>query len=537
MSAAPTPADPAVHGGVAHDDRRRGPSYPVAPGNVAAMFRGAATAHPDREAVVGDGVRLTYAGFAARTGAVARWLAASGVRPGDRVVVLARRCPELCELAVGLILAGGVYVPVDADYPAERIRFICADADPAAVVLVGGAAAPEGIAVPVLDAADPAVRARLDADAAGPVAEGDFGADPAGDDPVYLIYTSGTTGRPKGVVNGHRAVAAHLQTMARAMDAGEVRALQKAPVGFDVGVGEILIPLATGGTVVAPPADWRTDDLETFLRMVLEHRVTVLSLVPSLLRVIFDVLDGLGMPATVFAGIRELILGGEAVSADLVARAREEIGCRVWGLYGPSEAAMDVTWIEFGEGVELREGEHLIGYPEDNVVCYVLDEDDAEVPDGEPGQLHLAGEQLALGYFRRPELTAEAFVASPNPEWDGGRMYRTGDLVRWNDRGQLQFLGRIGDQVKIRGHRVELGEVEAVLRALDGVRAAAAAVRGDAARRLVGYVVVDDTAGDDAALLAAMAERVPGYMVPAELVRLPELPLGANGKLDRARLP
>ncbi|MBV7294640.1 amino acid adenylation domain-containing protein [Corynebacterium sp. TAE3-ERU12] len=541
-STVPTPADPAVHGGIAHDDRRRGPSYDVDPGNIAAMFQAAWSNCPDRDAVVSDDGTVSYADFGARVGAVARLLIDRGVRVGDRVVVLAHRCAPLCEIAAGLIVAGAVYVPVDGDYPEERIRFITKDADPRLIVTVGAVTVPQGLAadagVDVLDADSDEVRAALADDDKGPLADDALDREIAADDPVYLIYTSGTTGTPKGVVNGHRAVAAHLQTMARAMGSTDVRVLMKAPVGFDVGVGEILIPLATGGTVVAPPPSWRTDDLETFLRLMLDHKVTVMSLVPSLLRTIFDILDGLGMPPTIFSGIEELILGGEAVPGDLVTRARKEIGCRVWGLYGPSEASMDVTWIEFAEGMELNDGEHLIGYPEDNVVVYVLDADGKEVGENESGELYLAGEQLAEGYFRRPELTEEAFLPSLNPEWDGGRMYRTGDIVRWNEHNQLQFLGRIGDQVKIRGNRVELGEVEAALRGLDGVRHAAAKAHGTDVQSLIGYVVAEDGAAVDVGKLQKqMATQVPGYMVPGTIMVIDELPLGDNGKLDRAKLP
>ncbi|MGP5928452.1 AMP-binding protein [Corynebacterium glyciniphilum] len=366
------------------------------------------------------------------------------------------------------------------------------------------------------------------------------------------MYTSGTTGTPKGALNTHLGVAAHFLWMGRVLgNDGSIRMLQKAPVSFDVGVAELLGPLSTGGTVVIPGPEWWPGDVDTMVSLISEHDVTVLSMVPSLMRVLLDVLDDFGTPLSSLGNIRHLLLGGEAVPADVVRRARAGIGCRVHGLYGPTEAAMDVTWVEYTDELisagDFDDRASLLGLPEDNVGVYVVDEDGVEVnPSAQnwnsPGELCISGPQVGNGYFGQVGLTREAFVESLRPDVDGGRMYRTGDVVSWtevNGTRMLQFLGRIGDQVKIRGNRVELGEVESRLRELDGVRqAAAVAVAHGGADTLLAFIVAaePDAAPDVTELSARLAESVPEYMVPTRITVLDALPVSPNGKLDRTAL-
>jgi D-alanine--poly(phosphoribitol) ligase subunit 1 len=550
-------------------DLRFGPAAPIEPTTLDVLLHRTVTDGGGRPAVVGDGGTLSYAELDRRSTAVARYLRAHGIGTGDRVVVLAHRCGWLPVVAVGIIRAGAVYVPVDASYPPERVRFILEDCRPAAAFALGGASLPAATAPgrpPVggtVTDDSPLGRAFLSEDGPGPASS--FGPDELSrpvlpTDDCYLIYTSGTTGTPKGALNTHLGVCSHLQWMGRVLsgtgdagdsggtggtgDTGGIRMLQKAPVSFDVGVAELLGPLSTGGTTVVPGPDWWPGDVDAMVEMISRHEVTVLSMVPSLMRVLLDVLDDIGTPLSCLSGIRHLLLGGEAVPADVVRRSRDGIGCRVHGLYGPTEAAMDVTWVEYTDDLvgapDFDDRASLLGLPEDNVGVYVIDEDGTEVDPASdrwdrPGELCVSGPQVGNGYAGRAELTAEVFVESPRPEVDGGRMYRTGDIVAWTEvdgTRLLQFLGRIGDQVKIRGNRVELGEVESRLRELDGVRMAAAVA--DSTGTLVAFVV---GAGVDVAELGSrLAEQVPEYMVPSRITVLDELPVSPNGKLDRTAL-
>ena len=518
--------------------RRCGPTHPVEPGDVDAMLRMALKDNATEDVVVGNFGDLTGADVDRRADAVAWRLRDMGVRVGDRVAVVSRWSEWLPAIVVGVIRAGAAYVPIDPAYPGEHISYVLDDANPAALILAGGASVAVSPVLPVLDVGDTSIEEALLANEE-PFACEELDRPIDANDPVYVIYTSGTTGRPKGVLNGHRAVASHLQTMSRVMSGVDVRVLLKAPIGFDVGVGEILIPLASRGTLIMPDAEWHLGDAEGFVRMLLEYRVTVLAMVPSLLRTMFGLLDDLGVPLSIFGEIEELLLGGEAVPSDLVERARSEIGCRVHGLYGPSETAMDVAWVEYTEELTLEDGVHLLGRPEDNTVFYVLDENGVEVINGEPGELYIAGAQVGIGYLGLPDLTADVFLPSLNPEFDGGRMYRTGDLVQWDGGGMLRFLGRIGDQVKIRGNRVELGEVEARLRRLPGVADAAVAVfESGGAQALTGYVVAEPGEDLDPGVLArTMAISAPAYLVPSRIIPIAEIPTTPNGKLDRKALP
>lgn len=559
------------------DDLRFGPTVDIEPGTLDVLFSKTAAAHPDDPAVVGDGGPLTYAELDRRATAVARYLRERGVGTGDRVAVLANRCGWMSAVVSGIIRAGAVYVPVDASYPAERVAFIFGDCEPAAAFALGGASLPadladslakSGIVTATITDDSPLGHAIIDGSAdpawatAGPFSQAEQSRPVIGEDPCYIIYTSGTTGTPKGAVNTHIGVTAHMLWMGRALttvgdEPAPIRMLQKAPVSFDVGVGELIGPLATGGVVVVPAPDWWPGDVDALVSMISGYDVTVMSMVPSLMRVLFDVLDDFGVPLSAFSNIRHMIFGGEAVPADIVRRSRDEIGCHVYGLYGPTETAMDVTWIEYTDELvnadDFDDTASLLGLPEDNVACYVLADDGSATgteidPAGEawdtPGELCLAGPQVGLGYLNRDELTAGVFVESLHPESDGGRMYRTGDIVAWTEVGGrrvLKFLGRIGDQVKIRGNRVELGEVESRLRELPGVRqAAAVAADEDGAQVLYAAVVADEDAADAAldvtTLATDLAREVPEYMVPSKILVVDTLPMNHNGKLDRKAL-
>ncbi|MGW6331644.1 amino acid adenylation domain-containing protein [Nocardia rhamnosiphila] len=516
-----------------------GPRVPIQRDTLDGMIRAATADHPDRVAVVFGDLELTYAEFGTRVAALARLLTERGVGPGDRVGVFAERSEQLPVIFAAVLRAGAVYTPIDPSYPADRIAFLVADAAPALLVRSAGAdrALPAADGIPVVDLADDEIVRALER-ARGLPAEPVRPVHPL--DAAYLLYTSGTTGRPKGVVVGHRAAANHVQWMRDHFGFGAERILQKAPIGFDVSVFELVNALCTGSATVLPPPDWWQADVEALTEIIDRHRITQISLVPSVVRALLDS----GPDPARLRSMRFVYLGGEAVPPALVAESSLVFGGTVLGLYGPTEAAMDITHEDFAGAPE--QGPALIGVPEANSSVFVLDEQLRRVPAGVTGELYLAGVQLAQGYHRRPGTTAATFVACPFLDEAGARMYRTGDIARWNSRGRLEYLGRADDQVKIRGHRIELGEVGAVLRRVSGVAdAAAIAVAHGADTALAGYYVpeagstlaTDGDAENATFLRARLAERLPDYMIPAALVRLDRLPLTANGKLDRKALP
>lgn len=495
-------------------------------------LRARAAASPDAVAVV-DGERsVTYARFRARVDALAARLRRAGVGPGVVAAVSAERSVEQLVAVHAIVHAGGAYLPLDPSHPAARLAATVADARPRVVVTTAGRLAawrpPPGPEVLLVTGET--------ASAAGD------GPGPGLDDPAYVIYTSGSTGRPKGVVVTHRAIANRLRWMQEefALRPGE-RVLHKTPIGFDVSVWELFWPLLSGATtVIAPPGAER--DPARLTELVAASGAGTLHFVPSMLRALLDHVRDTGTAAA-WRGVTRLICSGEALPPGLVRRARDELGLDVVNLYGPTEAAVDVTVWRCSAGRDTATVP--IGRPVANTRLHVLDADGAPVPVGVAGELHIAGVQLARGYLGRPELTAQRFVPDP---FGGGRMYRTGDLARWRADGALEYLGRIDHQVKIRGHRIEPEEVEAVLAAAPGVAAVAvrAVPSGPHDAALVAYVVPRDDPPPDVAPLAEPVaaalrrlarEQLPAAMRPARHVALPALPVSANGKLDRAALP
>lgn len=515
-----------------------------------------------RLAVTGPAGAITWPELARGARRVAGSISSRGLGRGDRIAVLARRDTRLPVMVAGILHSGAVYCPLEVDSPTERLRWQLEDLQPELVMLLGveqsaeqelRRVVAEACAAEVWIGGAECDRENIDGSGGSLQVSGallEVNTDICPEDPCYITFTSGSTGRPKAVVNTHRGVACHLEWSARIVGPGEeLRVLQKAPAVFDVGIAEILNPLANGGTVVMPDSQWWMGDIDGFLDLLVDYQVSVLSMVPSMLGTLLDVMDDMGEPLERLAGLKHLLLGGEAVPSALAERCLRQIGCRVHGLYGPTEAAMDVLWVEYTEelladlaGSSAGDGRQpsLLGLPQDNVSCYLRAEDGKEVTDpGQVGELCIAGVQVATGYWRRPELTAQSFVPSWYPQVDGGRMYCTGDLARWNQVGLLEFVGRVGDQVKIRGNRVELGEVDAALRRVPGVRQAASRVVGEDSPVLVGYVVWDQEAVvlPPTEVAAVLRESVPEYMVPSRVVALQALPLSSNGKLDRRALP
>jgi amino acid adenylation domain-containing protein len=488
---------------------------------VHALFEAQAARTPDAAAVVCGGEVLSYAGLNARANRLAHHLRGLGVGPDARVAICVERSPELVVGVLAVLKAGGAYVPLDPSYPVERLRYMLADSAPRVVLSQASLVARDedlfaGIEAPVLALDAPAWEA---GSAANP-APGELRAGHL----AYVIYTSGSTGRPKGVMVAHRSlvnlVAAQTRTLG--VDATS-RVLQFASFSFDACVFEIATALCRGAALHLPPG---TDLLagEALERVVDEGRVTHVVLPPAVLPTLPE--------GAALASVGTMLLAGEAVTAAAVRRWAP--GRRLINAYGPTEATV---WSTYHDCRADEEGDPPIGVPITNARVYVLDAAGEPAPAGVEGELYLGGAGVARGYRGRPALTAQRFVPDPFGGEPGARLYRTGDLGRWRPDGVLEFLGRNDFQVKLRGFRVELGEIETRLRAHPAVREAVVLARDDGSGhpQLVAYWVGDEAAAD--ALRRHAGERLPEYMVPAAYVRLEALPLTPSGKVDRKALP
>ncbi len=484
-------------------------------------------AAPDAVAVVSGSDTLTYRQLGARAQRLAQRLRTAGVGPDTIVAVCAERSADLVPALLGVLLAGGAYLPLDPDHPADRLAYMLADATPAVLLfqratrtkLPPGAC--DGDRAWSLD--DPGTWAG-DGTPLPPVA--------GPDDAAYVIYTSGSTGRPKGVVNTHRGIHNRLDWMQRAYPLGpDDVVLQKTPTSFDVSVWELFWPLIAGARLVLAKPGGHKD--AGYLRdLIARAGVTTVHFVPSMLAV-FLAEDGLDACAS----LCRIICSGEELPADLARRALARLDCELHNLYGPTEAAIDVTAHAVTRDNAAGAARIPIGRPIQNTRIYLLDGYGRPVPVGFPGELYIAGTGVARGYLNRPELTAERFTPERYGPADG-HMYATGDLARYRPDGTIEYLGRRDGQVKLHGVRIELGEVEAALRELDGVREAAATVREDRPgdRRLVAYLVAD-ALPEPAVLREELRRTLPDSMVPSAYVRLDAVPLSPSGKLDRRALP
>ncbi|SDX84781.1 non-ribosomal peptide synthetase [Lysobacter enzymogenes] len=500
--------------------------YP--PGDVVSLFERQAAQTPDAVAVEFGAQRLSYAELDRRANRVARRLQAQAQTGDGFVGVYMDRSAEMVIALVAVLKAGLAYVPIDPDYPGERVAYMIENSQVPLVLTQPHHLA----ALQALGARAQVLERWLDG-----AADGDDAQPPPralnADSRCYMIYTSGSTGRPKGVVNRHGALYNRLYWMQReyGLDAGD-RVLQKTPFSFDVSVWEFFWPLMFGARiVVAAPGGHR--DTDYLKRAIAEHGVTTCHFVPSMLSAFLEE-DAL---AAHCASLRRVFCSGEALPYDTVARFAAALPCTLHNLYGPTEAAIDVSYwpctLDYPGRIVP------IGRPVANTSLYVVDAHRELQPIGVPGELCIGGVQLAEGYHRRDELTEAAFVADPHAGRDGARMYRTGDLARWRADGQIEYLGRIDNQVKLRGFRIELGEIEAVARALPQLREAVVLVHERGAQRLlVAYVVADDAAAFDPVEAAAQMKRhLPDFMVPQLFVPIDAIPLSVNGKLDRKALP
>ncbi|MGX9891599.1 non-ribosomal peptide synthetase, partial [Streptomyces sp. NPDC002276] len=498
------------------------------------LFEAQVVRTPDAVAVVSGGVELTYAELNARANGLARYLVGCGAGPERLVAVALPRSVDLVVALLAVLKSGAGYVPVDPEYPVDRIAYMLRDARPAFVLTDEATAGllPRDSDVPCVLLDDPSVRDAVTALSTADLTDGDRLASVVPAHPAYVIYTSGSTGRPKGVVVSHVGLASLSGTQVEGLGVGlGSRVLQFASVSFDTSVWEVWMALLSGAVLVVPSLEERVAG-EPLSRFVVRHGVTHATLPPAVLEVLGE--EGLPQGLT-------LVLAGEASSAGLV--DRWVVGRRVFNSFGPTETTVDVTlW-------ECRAGDVSVpvGRPVWNTRVYVLDAGLSPVAVGVAGELYVAGAGLARGYLGRAGLTAERFVADPFVVVPGSRMYRTGDVVRWSAAGVLEFVGRADTQVKVRGFRIEPGEVEAVLAEHGQVAQTAVVVREDVPgdRRLVAYVVpAADASADDLPSAAVTVElrsharrSLPDYMVPSAFVVLDALPLTLNGKLDRRALP
>jgi amino acid adenylation domain-containing protein len=482
---------------------------------------------PDAVAVVFKGKQLTYRELNRRANQLAHHLRSLGVGPETLVGVYMERSLEMVIGLYGILKGGGAYVPLDPEYPAERISFML-----------------ENTQVPVLltqkhlEQYIPGHSAKLinvdsEWEMIARESEDNLETETKPHNLAYVIYTSGSTGRPKGVMNIHRGICNRLLWMQDAYKLSHAdRVLQKTTFSFDVSVWEFFWPLLFGATlVVAEPGGHR--DTGYLTKTIVDEDITTMHFVPSMLQVFLEDKD-----VRACKSLKRVICSGEALPYDLQERFFELLNAELHNLYGPTEAAVDVTYWACQRGSRLRTVP--IGRPIANTQTYILDKYMQPVPIGVSGELHLGGVQIARGYLNRPDLTSEKFIPDPfSPEAEA-RLYKTGDLCRYLPDGNIEYLGRNDFQVKIRGQRIEIGEIESVLAQYPAVREVVVLAREDVPgdKRLVAYIVPKQQSKLDVEELRNSArDKLPSYMVPAAIVLMDAFPLTSSGKVDRRSLP
>jgi amino acid adenylation domain-containing protein len=480
----------------------------AAPGYVLPeMFESQVKQSPDRIAVVEGRREVTYSDLNERANRLAHWLIARRIGPGDLVAIKLPRSVECIVAIWGILKAGSAYVPIDPDYPAARIKFLLDDARPTLVIT-----------------GDHELRGLLGSNPQ----DCDRIAQLLPEHAAYVLYTSGSAGQPKGVVVEHRQVVNYLAWASREYRGVRGTALLHSSISFDLTVSALLTPLMTGGCVNLADLLADAPDPQAALK---RFPATFLKATPSHLPLL-AALDYRYSPSD------ELLLGGEALFAEALAPWREgHPQVTVFNVYGPTEATVNCAQFRIETGRVLMPGPVPIGTPHPNTRLYVLDEGLALVAPGVPGELYIGGRSLARGYLNRPGLTAERFLPDPfGPA--GSRMYRTGDRVRWRADDTLEFLGRFDDQVKLRGHRIELGEITSALLRHAEVSQVVVVLREDQPgdQRLAAYLT-GTKALDEEEVREHAAKILPDYMMPAAIVILDELPLTRHGKVDRAALP
>jgi len=484
------------------------------------LFEAQAAVRPAAVAVTFEGQRLSYDQLNRRANQLAHYLRRLGVGREALVGISTGRAPEMVVGILGVLKAGGAYLPLDPTYPAERLAFMLQDSQ--APLLLTQAHLAERLSEP----GRRVVRLDADWDEIAQESEQNPPRSATADDLAYVIYTSGSTGWPKGTMLRHRGLCNLTDAQQRAFGVAEgSRVLQFSPLSFDASVWETFMALRNGATLCLARQEVLASGPE-LVRLLREEGVTNVTLPPSVLRL---------LPEEELPALRTVIAAGEACTPDLV--ARWAVGRDFFNAYGPTETTVCASMYRCQAG---ETGPPPIGRPIANTELYVLDRNMQLLPVGVAGELHVGGVSLARGYLRRPEMTEARFVPHPYSEDPAARLYKTGDLVRYRADGNLEFLGRLDQQVKVRGFRIELGEVETVLGQHPGVREAVVAAREDVPgdKRLVGYVVAGgEPAPTVGELRSYLRQRLPEYMVPTGFVYLERLPLSPSGKVERRALP
>jgi amino acid adenylation domain-containing protein len=478
---------------------------------------------PEAIALEAQGVALTYRELDERANRFGNLMRERGVGAGDLVGLCLSRGPDLVPALLGVLKTGAAYVPLDPGFPRDRLHYMAEDAAVKLVITQTQHADLAGV--------PRAQQLQIDADAAV-IAAASAAPLPAGqwpdDAPIYVIYTSGSTGKPKGVALPQNAVCNFLASMRRepGLTASD-RLLAVTTLSFDIAVLELLLPLVTGARVILAQREDAMDG-EVLGKLIEQHGVTVMQATPTTWHMLLDA--GWVAPS----GLRGLC-GGEPLPPSLAARLLEA-GIDLWNMYGPTETTVWSTLAHITDATQKI----TIGHPIDNTQVWVLDENRQPVPVGAEGEICIGGDGVAIGYFKRPELTAEKFVRDPFRKVSGARIYRTGDLGRWREDGTIEHLGRLDFQVKIRGYRIELGEIEARLDQLPEVARSVVVAREDTPGdiRLVGYFVAKPgLTTDTAQMREVLRKQLPDYMLPQFLVALEAMPLLPNGKINRKALP
>ncbi|MCY7763662.1 non-ribosomal peptide synthetase DhbF [Bacillus spizizenii] len=487
------------------------------------MFEKQAILTPERIALICDDVQVNYQELNEKANRLAHLLIEKGLGPEQFVALALPRSPEMVASMLAVLKTGAAYLPLDPEFPADRISYMLEDAKSSCIITTEEIAArlPDGLSVPqlVLDqTVTQEIVKRYSPD--NPNVSVSLA------HPAYIIYTSGSTGRPKGVVVTLKSLSNFLLSMQEAFSLGEEdRLLAVTTVAFDISALELYLPLISGAQIVIAKKETIREP-QALAKMIEYFDIDIMQATPTLWHALVT-----NEPETL-RGLRVLV-GGEALPSGLL-QALQKLHCSVTNLYGPTETTIWSATAFLEEGLK---GVPPIGKPIWNTQVYVLDNGLQPVPPGVVGELYIAGTGLARGYFRRPDLTAERFVADPYGP-PGARMYRTGDQARWRADGSLDYIGRADHQIKIRGFRIELGEIDAVLAKHPDIEQAAVVVREDQPgdKRLVAYVVAA-SAIDTADLRRYVGASLPDYMVPAAFMEMDELPLTPNGKLDRKALP
>ncbi len=481
------------------------------------MFEDQAAKTPNDVAVVFADRQLTYRELNESANRLARALREQGVQRESVVGILVERSLEMMIGILAVLKAGGAYLPIDPDYPQQRIQYMLEDSRAKHLLTRTSSAAPSFVGTR-LDIADPLNDLQAGSNLEFPQSSNQL---------AYVIYTSGSTGKPKGVMLEHRSVLNFIKGMTDRIDfSAKKTILSLTTISFDIFVLETIVPLTQGGKIIIGSAEDQHDP-QRISDLVIDHRVNIVQMTPSRMRLWMS-------DAAYSTGIRqltEILIGGEALPAKLLNDLRQDTSARIYNLYGPTEATVWSAMAEIS-----TDGGITIGSPIANTQIYIVNGGGHLQPIGAVGELCIAGDGLARGYWNRDDLTAEKFV--DNPFLPGTKLYRTGDLARWLPGGRLEFVGRTDHQVKIRGYRIELGEVEDQLRQLPSVQEAVVVAKDDdnGHKSLCAYYV-SDTELSIGELRGLLSHKLPSYMIPSYFVRLNRMPLTPNGKIDRKQLP